>query len=112
MPNPKNSPFIERICKLPHFDFAQEVEGLRNRLGDGPQLLQAIVDEKYLSKDEACHHWATILNVAYVDPFASVITEEAIEKIPTEVAKKVKSIGLYVLNGVLTVATASPADAA
>ncbi len=111
MPNPKNSPFIERICKLPHFDFAQEVEGLRNRLGDGPQLLQAIVDEKYLTKDEACRQWADMLNVAYVDPFASIITEEATAKIPVEVAKKAKAIGLYVLDGVLTVAMADPADA-
>ena len=84
----------------------QEVEGLRNRLGDGPQFLQAIVDEKYLTKDEACRQWADTLNVAYVDPFASIITEEATEKIPVEVAKKAKSLGLYVLDGVMTVAMA------
>ncbi len=88
----------------------QEVEGLRNRLGDGPQFLQAIVDEKYLTKDEACRQWSNTLNVAYVDLFASIITEEAIEKIPVEVAKKAKAIGLYVLDGVMTVAMADPSD--
>jgi len=50
------------------------------------------------------------MNVAYVDPFASVITEEAIERIPSEVARKIKAIGLYVLNNVLTVAFATPND--
>jgi type IV pilus assembly protein PilB len=49
--------------------------------------------------------------VAYVDPFASVITDEAIARIPSEIAKKTKSIGLYVLDGVLTVAMADPLDA-
>jgi type IV pilus assembly protein PilB len=51
------------------------------------------------------------MNVAYVNPFASVVTEEAVEKLPIEVAKKAKAIGLYVLNGVMTTAVANPADA-
>ena len=50
------------------------------------------------------------MNVAHVDPLAPVTTAEAIEKLPMEVAKKVKAIGLHVLNGVLTVAMAGPAD--
>jgi type IV pilus assembly protein PilB len=95
---------------LPHFDYAQEVANLAERHGLGPQLVQAIVDEKILIKDDACRYWADSLNVAYVDPFASVITEEAVAKIPVEVARKVKAIGLYVMNGVLTVAMSTPAD--
>jgi len=51
------------------------------------------------------------LGYAYVDPFASVITEEALEKLPLEVAKKTKSLGLYIINGVLTVAMEHPEDA-
>ena len=111
MQNPKSSQFLERIRKLPHFDFATEVEGLFNRLGDTPHLLQAIVDEKYLTKDEACRQWADARSVAYVDPFASIITDEATAKIPVEVAKKAKAIGLYVIDGVLTMAMADPGDA-
>ncbi len=110
MQNPKSNLFLERLRSLPHFDYAQEVAALAARHGDSVQLVQAIVDEKYLTKDDACRYWADSMNVAYVDPFASVITEEAIEKIPMEVAKKVKAVGLYVLNGVLTVAMAGPAD--
>lgn len=111
MQNSKSKAFQERLAALPHFDFAQEVANLASRHGDTVQLAQAVVDEKYLAKDDACRFWADTMNVAYVDPFASVITEEAIEKVPLEVAKKVKAVGLYVLNGVLTVALANPDDA-
>ncbi len=111
MENQKSSPFLDRIRSIPHFDFLAEVEALRARHGDGPAFLQAIIDDKFLSKDEACRHWADAMNVAYVDPFASIITDEAVEKIPVEVAKKAKTIGLYVIDGVLTVAMANPTDA-
>jgi type II secretory ATPase GspE/PulE/Tfp pilus assembly ATPase PilB-like protein len=109
--NPKNKTFLERVRALPQFEYPDEVNALATRHGETLQLLQAIIDEKYLSKDDACRYWADAMNVAYVDPFASVITDEAIEKIPNEVAKKVKAIGLYVLNNVLTVAMTTPADA-
>ena len=110
MEKTKPNPFLERLRQLPHFDFAQEVAALVTRHGDSVALVQAIVDEKYLPKDDACRLWADALNIAYVDPFASVVTEEALERIPVEVARKVKAIGLYVLNGVLTVAMANPTD--
>jgi type IV pilus assembly protein PilB len=106
--NQRLNQFIDRIRQLPHFDFTSEVSSLAARHGDNVSLVQAIVDEKYLPKDDACRLWADTMNVAYVDPFASVITDEAIERIPVEVARKVKAIGLYVLNGVLTVATINP----
>lgn len=110
MENKRTNRFLERLCSLPHFDFAQEAANLAARHGDSVSLVQAVVDEKLLPKDDACRVWADTMEVAYVDPFASVITEEAIERIPVEVAKKVKAIGLYVLNGVLTVAMANPED--
>ena len=110
MQNQKNSAFLDRVFKLPHFEYEKEVTSLVARHGDSPLLVQAMIDERYLSKDDACRYWADVLNVAYVDPFASVITDEAIQKIPVEVAKKAKVIGLYVLNNVLTVATPTPTD--
>ena len=110
MLNPNRKQFIDRLKKLPHFDYAAELAVLVERHGDSAILLQAIIDDKLVIKDDGCRYWADSMHVAYVDPFASVITEEAIDKIPMEVAKKVKAIGLYVLNGVLTTAMASPAD--
>ena len=111
MLNPKSKLFLERVRKLPHFDYAGELQALANRHGDSAALVQAVIDEKMLPKDDACRFWADSMNVAYVDPFASVITDEAIGRLPVEVAKKVKAIGLYVLNNVLTVAMVSPLDA-
>jgi type II secretory ATPase GspE/PulE/Tfp pilus assembly ATPase PilB-like protein len=108
--NPNLNQFLERLRKLPHFDYRQELELLATRHGDSAQLLQAIIDDKLLPKDDVCRYWADSMHVAYVDPFASVITEEAIDKIPMEVAKKVKAVALYALNGVLTVAMATPGD--
>jgi type IV pilus assembly protein PilB len=108
--NPPSKLFLERILKLPNFDFAQELTALFERHGASPLLVEAIIDRKILPKDDACRFWADSMNVAYVDPFASVITDEAIRQIPLEVAKKVKAIGLYVLDGVLTVTMAAPND--
>lgn len=110
MLNPRSKAFLERVRAIPRFEYGNELAALVDKHGDSAMLVQGIIEEKLLPKDDACRYWADSLYVAYVDPFASVITEEAIEKIPLEVAKKVRAIGLYVLNGVLTVAMASPAD--
>ncbi len=111
MLNPKSSLFLANIRQRPDFDYVQELATLVERHGITLELLQALIDEKILPKEDACKLWADSFEVAYVDPFASVITDEALEKIPVEIAKKTKAIGLYVLNGVLTVALASPGDA-
>jgi len=55
---------------------------------------------------------ANALGFAYVDPFASIVTEEAVEKLPHEIARKTRSIGLYVIENILTVAMARPEDEA
>ncbi|MBI5691710.1 MAG: type II/IV secretion system protein [Verrucomicrobia bacterium] len=111
MEKQKLDQFLDRLRRRPHFDYLQEAVNLAGRHGASVALVQAMVDEKLLPKDDACRLWADAMNVAYVDPFASVITEEALEHIPVEVARKVTAIGLYVLNGVLTVAMANPDDA-
>ncbi len=110
MKNPKNSSFAERIGQLPNFDYAHEFAELVSRHGDTLELLQAVIDAKILPKDDACQLWGDSLGVAYVDPFASVVTEDAIDRIPLEIAKKTKAMGLYIVNGVLTAAMAKPTD--
>lgn len=111
MRNPNSSAFVERLRTQPNFDFKSELAALASRHGDSIELLNAVIGDKLATKDDACRFWADSMNVAYVDPFASTITDEAVEKIPAEVAKKAKAIGLYVINGVLTAALAGPADA-
>ncbi|MGA2445840.1 MAG: GspE/PulE family protein [Opitutaceae bacterium] len=111
MPEIRNKRFLEFIRKTPNFGFADELKELAERHGpDTPALLQAIIDSKLVGKDEACRQWGNALGYAYVDPFASIVTEEAVERLPQEVAQKTSSIGLYIIEGVLTVALATPED--
>ncbi|HWA11077.1 MAG TPA: GspE/PulE family protein [Opitutaceae bacterium] len=111
MPNPKNKSFLERVRALPAFPYLNEVNALAQRHGESLDLLQGIIDEKLVPKDLACKLWGDSLGFAYVDPFASLIAEEAVEKLPLEIARKTRCIGLYVIDGVLTAAMATPADA-
>ena len=110
MSKTRNDRFVEFVRNLPHFDYGDELNALAERHGTTLALLQAVIDEKILSKDEACRCWADSLGVAYVDPFASVVTDEAIAKLPAEIAKKTKALPLYVLGEGLTVAIATPED--
>jgi len=111
VPNLKNSRFVDLIHQLPHFEYEQELDALVSHHGTSLALLQGIIDGKLLSKDDACRLWADALNVAYVDPFSSVVTDEAIAKLPAEIAKKTHALPLYILGEGLTVAIATPGDA-
>ena len=111
MPETKNKRFLEFIRKSPNFGFTDELKELADRHGpDTPALLQAIIDHKLVSKDEACRQWGSAIGYAYVDPFASIVTEEAVERLPLEIAQKTSSIGLYIIENTLTVAMATPDD--
>jgi len=111
MPAARNRQFLDLIRKTPGFGFADELKGLVDLHGpDTPELLQAIIDAKLVGRDEACRRWANGLGFAYVDPFASIVTDEAVAALPLEIATKTKSIGLYVIEGILTVAMATPED--
>lgn len=110
---PKNSPFLDSIEQLPHFGVGEKllVDVIGQQHGHGTLAhLQGMIEQKLLPKEEACRLWANSIKIAYVDVLASTITEEAVEKIPVEIAKKVTAIGLYVIDGVLTIAMTTPED--
>ncbi|MFZ5493862.1 MAG: GspE/PulE family protein [Verrucomicrobiota bacterium] len=110
-PEPANREFLRLVHNLPDFHFAAEVEAAGGVHGPGTLAhLQAIIDEKLLTKDEACRLWADSIGIAYVDILASAITEEAVNKLPLAIARKARALGLYVIDGVLTVALATPQD--
>lgn len=111
MAKPLNPSLSDQTRRLPHFDFEAELVALEKKHGDGLALLEALVESKLITKDIACRFYADHLGVAYVDPFASLITDEALAIIPAEIAKKVRVIGLYIIEGVLTAAFATPEDA-
>ncbi len=106
----KDASFVERLKAQQNFEFASELDLLERQHGNSLALLQAVIAQRIASKDQACRFWADSLGVAYVDPFASIIMEEACEKVPPEIAKKARVLGLYILNGVLTAAMTRPED--
>ena len=58
MLNPNSKQFHERLQKLPHFDYAQDVAKLAARHGETAFMVQAMIDEKLLTKEDACRYWA------------------------------------------------------
>jgi type IV pilus assembly protein PilB len=102
----------DRIRQLPAFEFSAELAVLEQEIPLGLPLLERIIEQGIVPKDLACKLYADFLGIAYVDPFASLITDEAVQAIPAEIAKKVQAIGLYFIDGVLTAAFSAPEDAA
>ena len=104
--------FAQLLKTAPNFDYHHEVANLTKELGEGLLLLHALLEQKFIPKEDACRLYAESLGFAYVDPFASIITDEAVAAIPAEIARKANVIGLYVINGVLTTAMSKPEDEA
>jgi len=109
--HPKKSDFVSLLRDRPGFDFGPKLNVLAERHENPLDLLQALIDQKLLLKEDACRLWGDFLGIAYVDVLASGITDEAVKLIPIEIARKVRAIGIYVIDGVLTVAMATPEDA-
>jgi type IV pilus assembly protein PilB len=109
--HPAANLFLDRLSELPHFENIQEVQSLVDQYGVSVALVQALSDRRLAPKETICRLWADSLERAYVDPFASVITDEAIARFPVEIAKRANAIGLYIIEGVLTVAMSTPEDA-
>ena len=109
--NAKSTQLGDRIRERPNFDYGSELAALEAQHPEGGlPLLLAVIEGKILTKDDACRLYANTLSHAYVDPFASLITDQAVAAIPVEIARKARVIGLYIIEGVLTAAFASPND--
>jgi type IV pilus assembly protein PilB len=102
---------VELILALPGFDNREKLESLAAKHEKSLDLLQAVIDQKLVLREDACRIWGDFLGIAYVDVLASGITIEAVKQIPQEIARKARAIGIYVIDGVLTVAMATPEDA-
>jgi len=83
------------------------LDSLLNASGN---FLKQDLDPLLQRNNRACKLWADALGVAYVNPLIAVVTPEAVQRIPMEIARKGQLIGLYEINNVLTVAMAEPLD--
>ena len=110
---PAAKTFSELVRAQPRFDAGAEFDALTAEHGaDTLRQLAAAIERKVLVKEAACHLWADSIGIAYVDVMSSAISEEATGLIPAEVARKTHALGLYLIDGVLTVAMPNPGDAA
>jgi type II secretory ATPase GspE/PulE/Tfp pilus assembly ATPase PilB-like protein len=107
----KTTQLGDLIRKRRNFDYGSELAALEGQHPEGGlPLLLSVIETKIVPKDDACRIYANTLGHAYVDLFASVITDQAVAAIPVEIARKARVLGLYVIDGVLTAAFASPND--
>jgi type II secretory ATPase GspE/PulE/Tfp pilus assembly ATPase PilB-like protein len=109
-PLPFHNGFVDLVLRHPGLSSRTKLESLAAKYSLSLDLLQAIIDQKLLQKEVACHLWGDHLDIAYVDVLASGLTLEAAQHIPLEIARKARAIGLYQIDGVLTVAMATPED--
>ena len=105
-----NQAFLQSVRGI--FGLRQDdVEALYQKHGKADiAFLRSLIDEEILKRERACRLWGDSIEISYVDPLASIVTKEAVACIPREIATKGECIGLYVLEGVLTVAMAHPRD--
>jgi len=92
MPATKNKRFVDLIRKVPGFSFAEELKALVDRHGPDTRSCCRPSSRPGCSARRSLPAMANALGFAYVDPFASIVTEEAVEKLPHEIARKTRSI--------------------
>lgn len=93
-------------------DIPEENHALIAKIAESGQVakLEEAVAKELLSKEQACSLWANRLGVAYVDPLQSIATEEAIAAVPEEIARRLGVLGVYVMEGVITVVSHDPGN--
>lgn len=111
MPEAGNPRFLELLREALPLGAGPELDALATQHGGGtPALLRAAIDTHLLPKDRACALWGDSIGVAHVDPLMSLVSDEAIARIPLEIAQRTRALPIYVLDGTLTVAMADPTD--
>jgi type IV pilus assembly protein PilB len=107
----ENKAFLEKIQAGEGTFISEDIEPILQRSGGATLgFLEELIEKELISKSRACRMWADSLNVAYVNPLIAVVTTDAVQRIPFEIAQTAQVIGLYVINNVLTVAMAHPQD--
>jgi type IV pilus assembly protein PilB len=104
--------FLAGIRGLRSFTHACDLDALALTVSSPLGLVEALVQGGFVNKHEIGRHWAKLVNVAYVDPFTSVITDEAVGLLSVDIANKAVALPLYRMGDVVTVVMAHPEDQA
>lgn len=106
-----NKAFLDLLLAMEGAFVLKDLEPLRQKAGGcNLAFLEEMIAEKFIGKERGCRMWADSLGIAYVNPLLAVVTDEAIERVPLEIARKGQLMGLYIIDGVLTVAMADPTN--
>lgn len=73
-------------------------------------LLEDILDKGLADREVVGEAWAKSLGLAFVNPLSITITCEETKEIPIDMARKILSVGLYIINGVMTMAMNDPTN--
>lgn len=102
--------FIESLEKSNLIE-ANILNGLISRFGkDHSGLLLDIVDKGLIRRNIVGEMWARSLGVTFVEPLSIDITCTEQQRIPLEMARRLKAIALYELHGYLTIAMEDPTN--
>ncbi len=113
MPGKPNKDFLRLLRETKPFLAEAEITRLEKKYGEGTlEFVEAMIIENLISHSEACRLFSNCIGHAYVDPFASVVTPEALEAVPPAIARKAQVLPLYLINDVITIAFSDPADEA
>ncbi|MBL4576017.1 MAG: hypothetical protein JKY51_07965, partial [Opitutaceae bacterium] len=113
MSETKNPKFSEIIREEPYsIDEELLAPLLEIHQPDSLDLLEAIIEERILSKADATQAWSNSIGVAYIEPYTTIINNEALALIPLEIAQKTIILPLYIFDSVLTVAMTDTTDEA
>jgi type II secretory ATPase GspE/PulE/Tfp pilus assembly ATPase PilB-like protein len=105
-----DSEFLGSIRRLRTFTHGCDLNALATSVSDPLELLERLVADNHLHKDEAGKFWSERIGLAYVDPFSVVITEQAVALLPAEIVTKTQVLPLYSIGGALTIAVARHGD--
>ena len=108
----RNKEFLGLLLEeVPSSSAKEEIEQvLDTHEGFTLEMLERLISSEIVSKEVACRVWGKSIGHAYVDPIVTITTAEALEKVPLDIARKGRVLGLYVIDNVMTVATAEPDD--
>lgn len=101
---------LASIRSLRTFAHTCDLEALAKAAQQPLDLIEALVAGEHVAKDDIGVFWGSQIGFAYVNPFAVVITEDAISRLPVEISTKAEALPLYRVGDALTAAMAHPED--
>jgi len=111
VPPKVDAEFLGAIRRLRTFTHGCDLNALAATVADPLDLLERLVADKNLHKDDAGKFWSGLIGLAYVDPLAVIITEQAVALMPGEIVNKTQVLPLYTMGGALTIALSRSDDA-